>query len=311
MMKLRFDGKHVLGECVLWCDRTQQILWTDIPAATLWCYQPVTGATRSWPMPERLGSFALTEYRDWLLLGLASQLAYFHLESGQIVPLQQVEASIPSTRLNDGRCDRQGGFVFGTLNEHPDRAPIGSFYRLDSSLTLRRLALPQAAIPNSICFSLAGNVMYYCDSLTKTIRCCDYDQGVVANDRPFGDSLDLPGVPDGSMIDSEGFLWNARWGGACIVRIHPCGKEIDRVIDVPVEQPTCATFGGEAFQELYFTTAREGLSAAQLARTPQAGGLFSVSIPAVAGLAESRFKGIPAPVADVLATRHVYLENSF
>jgi L-arabinonolactonase len=290
-MKLHVDGQHMLGEGVLWCARTQRLLWTDIPAATLWSVAS-SGVVYSWPMPERLASFALTSDPDWLLLGLASRLVYFHLPSGQIKQqIVQVEAALPTTRTNDGRCDRQGRFVFGTMNEHPDQAAIGSFYRLNLDLTLERLPLPNVAIANSICFSPDGSRMYYCDSLTNAIRCCDYHaDGTIRHDRVFIEAVHDQGAPDGSLIDSEGFLWNANWGGARVVRFNPAG-EIDRVIAVPSEQPTCVAFGGAQLNQLHVTTARQDLSAAQLAHTPHAGGVFVRVVDDVVGLPESRFAG--------------------
>jgi len=104
------EAGNRLGEGVLWCPRAQALYWTDIHAATLWRYTPGDGGTRQWRLPERLASFALCEADGWLLLGLASQLAFFQLDSGLLLPIVEVEPGLP-TRLNDGVCDRQGRFV--------------------------------------------------------------------------------------------------------------------------------------------------------------------------------------------------------
>lgn len=130
-VKLIVDGKHELGECVIWCERSQSVYWTDIQASRLWNHRPADGALRSWNMPERLSVFALTAQPQRLLIGLASRLAFFDQVTEVITPICEVEPGLPTARLNDGRCDRQGRFVFGTLNEDRERAPIGSFYRLD------------------------------------------------------------------------------------------------------------------------------------------------------------------------------------
>ena len=34
------------------------------------------------------------------------------------------------------------------------------------------------------------------------------------------------GYPDGSTVDSEGFLWSCRWSGSCVVRFDPNGNLI-------------------------------------------------------------------------------------
>lgn len=291
---LLLDVRNALGECVLWCEQAQCLWWTDILASTLWRHTPETGATEHWPMPERLASFALTSDPDLLLLGLASRLAFYRISSGVVTPICTVESDLPSTRLNDGRCDRQGRFVFGTCNEAPGKAPIGSFYRLDAALRLERLPLAPAAIPNSICFSLDGQTMYYCDSLTRTIRCCDYgDLGSASgpsNDRLFAILEAGVAEPDGSAIDADACIWNAQWGGGRLLRYAPDGS-IDRIVPVPVTQPSCVAFGGRNFNELFISSARVSLDEGALAQEPQAGGVFHCVLDDVRGVPESRFAG--------------------
>jgi L-arabinonolactonase len=291
--RLAVDAHNQLGEGVLWCDRTQRVWWTDIQRATLWCHQPATGVTLTWPMPERLASFALTRRDDTLLLGLESRLAFFNLTTGVADTICDIEPELSTTRLNDGRCDRYGNFVFGTLNEEPQRKRIGSFYRLDAGLRLEKLPLGGVAIPNSICFSPDGSRMYYCDTTEGVIRCCDYGPGAgdVRNSRVFAE-VSGNGGPDGSTVDSRGGVWNAQWGGACVVRYRPDGT-VDRVIALPVSQPSCVCFGGSKLMRLYITTARDELTAEALETEAAAGGLFQVDAPEVRGLPESRFGGLP------------------
>lgn len=292
MMQLKIDAKNILGECVLWCERLQRLLWADIEGACLWSYYPASDEIFQWAMPERLACFALTDDDDQLLLGLASRLAYFQFSTSLITPVCDVESDLPTTRINDGRCDRQGRFVFGCFNQAPDAAAIGSFYRLNTDLSLERLPLSQAAVANSICFSPDGGTMYYCNSPDKVIRCCSYDpiSGAISEDRLFADLSDQPGEPDGSTIDAEGYLWNAQWGGRRVVRYLPDGQ-IARVLDLPVSQPSCVTFGGPALTALYISTARVSLSDTELAFQPQAGGIFYAELDDARGIPEQRFLG--------------------
>lgn len=292
MMQPFLDQRHELGECVLWCERTQRLLWTDIPAATLWSYSPSSGRSASWPMPERLCCFALTGSDDCLLLGLASGLAFFHFSSGRVERIVEVEADIPATRLNDGRCDRQGRFVFGMFNQEdgPKRA-LGGFYRLNGDQRLERLPLGNAAIANSICFSPDGRRMYYADSAARAIRCCDYDPAGGAPGAPqvFVGLDAAPGEPDGSCIDAEGFLWTTRWGAGQVMRFAPDGR-LDRVLELAAPQPSCPAFGGPGLSTLYVTSAWLGMTGADRAGAPLSGALFSQEL-AVRGLPESRFLG--------------------
>lgn len=288
-MNIVVDAANTLGECVLWCERIGRVLWTDIIEATLWTHVPATGVTERWPMPEPVASFALTADDDVLLLGLATGLAWYRFSSAECTRIVDVEAHLPSTRLNDGRCDRQGRFVFGTFNGASDpRHPIGSFYRLNVDLALERLPLQHTAIANSICFSRDGATMYYCDSQERVIRCCDYGD-TLANDRVFADLRGDPGEPDGSTIDADDHLWNAYWGKGCIVRYRPDGS-VERTVKLSAPQPTCVAFGGAAFDVLYATSARQWLSTAQLDVAPASGALFSQPVD-ICGLPEARFRG--------------------
>lgn len=296
MMDLVVDGRHVLGEGIVWDDRKGhgdgRLFWTDIESSELWAHVPATGALQRWPLPERLCSLALTDDDNRLLLALASGLAFFDLASGELDRICDVEAHLPITRLNDGRTDRQGRFVFGVFNQADNpKHPIGGFYRLNHDLTLERLPLGDVAIANSICFSPDGRTMYYADSATREIRCCDYDPvtGAVANLREFVAADAAPGDPDGSTIDADGFLWSTRWGAGQVVRFAPDGR-LDRGLMLPAPQPTCPAFGGAALDTLYVTSAAVGLRAGQLADAPKSGGIFAQRLK-IRGLPEVRFAG--------------------
>lgn len=286
------DVGNTLGEGIVWCERAQALYWTDIQAATLWRHRPANGETHTWVLPERLASFALCEADGWLLLGLASRLAFFHLDSAELRPIMPVEPAL-ATRLNDGTCDRQGRFVFGTLHEPRGggaKQPLGGFYRLRADLRLEKLPLAGVAISNSLAFSPDGGTMYYCDSPTRRIQCCDYGDQLGAV-RTFVQLDGSEGEPDGSTIDAQGGLWNAQWGLSRVVRYRPDGQ-IDHIVTLPASQPTRPAFGGPALDQLYVTSARDGLTPAVLQRQPHAGALFGADTGFV-GLPEPRFAGSP------------------
>jgi len=294
-VRVAVQAGNRLGEGVLWCDRAQALYWTDIHASMLWRYVPADGAVRSWPMPERLASFALCVADGWLLLALASRLAFFNVESGEVRGICALPIA-PDTRANDGACDRQGRFVFGTLHEpaHGAKQPVGPFLRLDADLTLHELPLPRVAIANSVAFSPDGGTMYFCDSLQKTIQRCDYGDTVGAAST-FVDLTSLDeGEPDGTAVDSLGGVWNAQWGASRVVRYLPDGRE-DRVVAVPTAQPTRPAFGGPSLSTLYVTSAHDGMTDAARSIDRHAGEVFAFE-PGFTGLREPRFAGDPDAV---------------
>lgn len=291
--ELLVDAQAKLGEGPLWCPVEQALYWTDIQSSTLSRWRAADGAVRVWPMPERLGSFAFCEQPGRLLLALASGVALFDLERGALLtPIVPVEPENSTTRLNDGRCDPQGRFVVGIYNQTPDEAPIGHFYRIgctDGALTVERLPLPKIGVANSLAFSPDGTRMYFTDSPTRQIWCVDYHaDGRLGEPRPFVKLGTHEGYPDGSTVDADGGLWNAQWRGNCVVRYDADGYETDRLA-LPASQITCPVLGGAGMDELFVTSARAGVTAAELVSEPAAGGLFRLRV-GRRGVAPHRFR---------------------
>lgn len=291
---LLVDARCILGEGIIWDPQRRLLLWTDIESAALWVYGGIAAPTRTWAVPHRLGSFALCD-SGRLLLGLAKGLFIAEFDGVAdtalaVTILVPVEPELPSTRINDGRTDRNGNFVFGTCNMNDDRAPLGSFYQYSTRHGLRRLPLDSVSIANSICFSLDGGTMYFCDSPKRRIMQCRYDadSAEVSQVRLFAEFGARQGLPDGSVIDAAGCLWNAEWGAGMVRRYTPAGA-IDREIVVPAKNPTCVAFGGGSLQDLYITSARQEMTPEELARTPHAGGVYRASVGDVRGQPDSMF----------------------
>ncbi|MEO7190822.1 MAG: SMP-30/gluconolactonase/LRE family protein [Vicinamibacterales bacterium] len=296
---LLVDSQCALGEGLVWCGARHAWIWTDIDGSRIWFHRPSDGRTASWRAPDRVGSFVLCE-SGGLLLALTNGLAMADIDlSGSEgadallggARLDSVEAEISTTRINDGRTDRHGAFVFGTYNE-PEDASIGSLYQYSTDRGLRRLDLGHVTTTNSICFSRGGETMYFCDSPQRRIMCCDYDsaRAAVSNVRTFVEFRVDQGMPDGSVIDTDGGLWNAEWGAGVVRRYDERGQ-ITHEVTVAATHPTCPAFGGAGLNDLAITSARKATPAAELARTPAAGGLFHTRVAGVRGIPESLFNG--------------------
>jgi L-arabinonolactonase len=269
------------------------VLWTDIQASSLWMHGGDTFTTRSWALPDRLGSFVICE-SGMLLLGLAKGLYLADIDAATgsdlpVTPVIAVEPDRPRTRINDGRTDREGNYVFGTFNEAEDGA-TGSFYQYSSRHGLRRLDVGGVTIPNSICFSLDGRTMYFCDSPLGRIMQCDYDAASAATSNVREFVRYTSGLPDGSVIDSNGYLWNAVWGAGTVRRFAPDGR-LDREIALPPKNLTCLCFGGPSGDHLYVTSSRQEMSEEEFARTPTAGSVYRVLPGDASGVPDALFRG--------------------
>jgi len=282
------DAKNELGEGVVWSPAHGEVQWTDIIGRRFWAYRPADGRSRSVALPDRLACFAPLGGSS-LLAGFAGGLELFDLESGARRPIAAIEPDLPTTRVNDGKLDRRGRLVFGTMDEDPSGArAIGQVYAYEGGASLQALA-SGVRISNSIAFSPEGRRMYFADTPTQVVRRYDYDldSGDIAGEWTFA-AVPGPGSPDGSTVDADGCLWNAEWGGGRIVRYTPDGR-VDRVIEFPCSQITCCAFGGARLDQLFVTTARAGLDAAALADQPLAGALFAIDDAGVTGLADTPF----------------------
>ena len=294
---LLVDAACTLGEGIVWDAKRGALCWTDIENSRLWMRAVGTGETHSWTLPARVGALAIAR-SGRLFLGFEKRLCLVDVDTSTDVPLNveelaAVESTLAHTRVNDGRTDRNGNFAFGTLNEAEDKAPLGSFYQYSMKHGLRRLDLGGAAIPNSICFSPDGGTMYYCDSLERRIMRCDYDAASahVAHKREFVCFADGDGLPDGSVIDARGCLWNATWGSGQ-VRCYDTSGSVETVIEVPTQNPTCPVFGGRDYSDVYITSSRQELTPELLRLTPHAGGVYHCRLDDVRGLPDELFPDV-------------------
>ena len=275
-----------LGEVPLWSPSRRVLYWIDVRKPALYCWAPDTGRVRALPLPEPVGSFCETG-RCRLLLALKSGLYFMDPDSGALQAWFDPEPQLPGNRLNDGKCDRQGRFWVGSMNDG-DRLPTGTLYSVRGD---GRAAghVSGITIPNSLAWSPDGKKMYFADTPARRILVYDFDpdDGVPANPRTFVDLAGHPGRPDGATVDAEGCLWSALVHAGQVVRYTPQGRE-DRVITLPVTGVTSCAFGGARMETLFVTTATQGLSEQALREQPLAGALFAVDA-GVSGIGETPF----------------------
>ena len=277
----------VLGEVPLWHPTENALYWIDLFKPAIHRLDIRDRKVKTWTPSEKLGSFALRAEGDLLIAG-RNGLSLFDPSNGDVEKIIDPEGGNTENILNDGRCDRRGRFWVGSMNRMMTRAS-GRLYRFGQ----RQLDVVAEGIwvPNSICWSPDDRRMYFADSHLRTIFAYEFDveSGTLGRRQEFVTMGNIPGVPDGSSVDSEGFVWNAVFDGGCLVRYAPDGR-IDRVVPLPVTRPSACTFGGPDLATLYVTTARFRLPPEKLATERSAGGLLAVDV-GVRGLPEPFFAG--------------------
>jgi sugar lactone lactonase YvrE len=234
--------------------------------------------------PEAPTTLGLTSRPDTLLVALASKVILWQPGNDARADFANPEQHRPGVRLNDGRPDPAGNFWVGSMRADGKPATEtdgGKLFRIaaDGTSSVEKRGI---GISNTFCWSPDQTRFYFGDTRANSISVWSYDasEGQISKERPFFAGFDRGG-PDGSAMDRDGFLWNCRYGGSCIVRVSPDG-EVDRIIEMPVTNITTCTFGGPQLKTLYITTARKE-------NERLAGSLFALAVD-VPGLPENHFR---------------------
>jgi sugar lactone lactonase YvrE len=270
-----------LGESPFWDTKTQTLYWVDIGKSRIHNHDPATGDNAVWPVPGVVSCLA-THAGGGLIMALKDGFYRISLDTRIATPIFIARDEPESNRFNDGRTDRQGRFWCGSMDRE-EKAATGGLYRLDHDGKAIRL-VDGVICSNALCWSPDGRVMYFGDSLPGLVWCWDFDpaSGAISNRRVFVEIPASEGMPDGATVDAEGYVWIAQWGGWRVVRYDPKGR-VDRVLMLPVSQPTCPAFGGPDLRTLYITSASIGIASPD--KEPMAGALFATDA-GVEGIAE-------------------------
>lgn len=286
--ELVINAQAILGEGSYWDQTAGRLYWVDIEGKQLRSYDPKTQGEKIYTFDKKISAAIPAAAGGWIL---ALQDGVYRF-SGQHPEelIAEVEPEFPRNRLNDAKCDSSGRLWFGTMSMDYVRG-AGSLYVMETDGQVRQV-FSGISISNGLAWDDQRGLMYYIDTPTRAVDVMDYDQqsGTAGNRRPVFQLPEGVGDPDGMTIDREGMLWVAHWGGGCVSRWNPHTGEQIGTVEVPAKNVTSCTFGGEALDELYITTARDGMSEEELQRWPLTGGLFKFST-GVQGVAANVFNG--------------------
>ena len=283
------DARNTTGESPLWSAREAALYWVDIPRGLVERWHPETGDRRTWQLPTAVGSIGLRE-RGGLVVALKNGFHLFDLATEALSFLCHPEPELTSNRLNDGKVSPEGRFWAGTMDERPEKEPIGSLYRLDADHRCARMA-DGVKVSNGLAWSPDGRTMYHSDSRGGAIfrHAYDAETGAIGEREIFVQMQPEWGRPDGGATDDEGCYWSCGVGAGRINRFSPAGEFI-QYVELPIMHPTMPCFGGPNGRRLYLTSHRENYSPAELSRTPQAGGVFMLE-PGAAGAPAAYYQG--------------------
>lgn len=288
-IEIVIDVKTTLGEGPLWDVEQQRLYFIDSFDGRVFRCTADGREVRSWDVPAKIGSIALRKDGNGAICSLANGFHTLDFGTGDCELIVDPEADKPNNRINDGKVDRQGRFVAGSMDTLEEGAN-GALYRLDPDFSLHTLDTG-IIVSNGPCWSPDDKTFYFADTWTGEIWAYDYDisDGSVSNRRTFA-KVDTSGggAADGSTVDAEGFVWNALVYDSKLVRYAPDGS-VDRVIDMPVKKVTSVNFGGPDLDILFVTS----MAKPPLPRFPgdgvQRGSVFAIHDLGVKGVPEPRF----------------------
>jgi sugar lactone lactonase YvrE len=279
-------GDHC-GEGAVWHAGEKALYWTDINRFLIHRFDEATHSVRTWMFDEPVTALTLTDRDNTLIAIFGSKAQFWQPSSNTLGRVLFRLPDWPTMRCNDARVDPCGSLWIGSMRNnvgvHGEKLEVafsdGVLYRIDPDGKVSEWK-HNVGISNTVTWSPARDLFYFADTPANIIYVFDYDNesGSIARERPFLAGFER-GLPDGSAVDARGFLWNARYGGGCVVGIAPDGT-VQRKIGLPVPNATTCTFGGVERRTLYITTAGLG---------PRlAGSLFAIRMDAE-GLPENHF----------------------
>ena len=266
--ELLFDAKATLGEGPAWDTKTQTLYWVDILEKRIYAGTEILAQ-----LDEFIGFLAPRKNGN-LIVGKRASFIDFDIASSQQTVLAALNESA-TNRINDGKCDPAGRLLAGTMDMN-EKDPTGSFYSFDGKQA--KALFRGVTISNGLAWSVDHKTFYYIDTPTREIKAFDYDvtTGELANPRVAIYIPDSLGWPDGMTSDMDGNLWIAMWGGAQVTKWNPNSGKLLEQISIPALHSSACVFGGKDRNELYVTSARKGMSDADLKKYPLSGGLFKV-----------------------------------
>ena len=284
------SSQNKLGETPIWAPEENALYWVDWGGRPTCRFELETDKFTTFPVNLPVTALARRAQGGWIAITQGGLYTWDPQTDAYNLLVGQPERDRPELRYNDATVDRQGRLLVGTVNMQDPFQPDGSLYRVDPDGSLHKLDTGYATA-NGIGLSPDGQTVYVADQRHNQIIALDYDtiSGTVSNRRLFACVPENEGMPDGLIVDAEGYIWSGHWAGWKLTRYDPDGK-IERQISFPVQHVISFAFGGKDLDELFVTTAWWDLTEEQRKQQPWAGDLLRIRT-GIKGLVEPDFAG--------------------
>jgi sugar lactone lactonase YvrE len=255
------------------------LYWCDITAGLIH-RSPVGGSPDgaddsviSLPAPVASFHLATVDGAPGLVVSLGDRVVLADREGSILRELAPIAHAHEGMRLNEGKVDPFGRWVTGSM-DLTRGDPDGAFYSVhaDGGLQVLRGGITTG---NGLEWSPDGSRIYFTDTGAESIYTGGYGaDGGITDVEVFHHGE----MHDGLVMDAEGDLWGAVYGGGVVVRYDPHGRERERFA-FPAPNLTSVAFGPAGSSTLYVTSARENLTEEQLVQHPLSGSVFALETP--------------------------------
>ena len=257
---IQTDSPEILIDCQdsnaenpLWHPHHQYLYWTDIPCGEMFRYFPHTDTYERIYQGEPVGGFTIQSDGSLLLFKTKGTVEIWN-EGETTTIIDSIPEAI-NTRFNDAIADPEGRVYSGIIATENTQ---GKLYRINLDGSYDVVA-EGFLLPNGMGFDRDYTHLYFTDSERGTIYRFDYDRatGDLSNQQTLIEIPKSEGVPDGLTVDNEDYIWSARWDGGHLYRYSRDGEEVMR-IELPTAKVSCVTFGGENYDRMFISTAKDG-----------------------------------------------------
>ena len=297
-----------LGESPCWHPQEQMLYWVDIPGKQVLRANVYMGSVETWDLPTEPGCIAPAS-AGGLVLALRDGIFRADTWGGPLQQIARLDINPANTRANDGKCDTQGRFWVGTMDE-TRQLKNAALYCVDARgpgqprVDCKVAPSWDKTTANGLAFSADDRTLYWGDSSSHTVWAWDFDATTanMAQQRPFIEVPAKPagwqpldagygGRPDGATVDAQGNYWVAMYEGQRVCQFAPDGSLL-ATLPTPLLCPTMVCLGGEDLKTLYVTSAGLHRSTAEQVAYPLSGTVLSIRVE-VAGLPVNFFHDAP------------------
>ena len=280
-----------LGESPFWHPHEKMLYWVDIACKKIVRTDALGGTVQTWAMPTEPGCIAPAK-NGGLVIAMRHGVFRAQEWAGELKQIATLDYDPAISRANDGKCDAQGRFWVGTVDESKAHRNA-SLFSIDCAspgpAVVQRKA-GNALTGNGLAWSPDGSTLYWADTSNHVIHAWDYEPhgNTLATHRiylqfapkPQGwtfENLSYQGRPDGAAVDVLGNYYTAMYEGRLVCKFAPDGTLLAEM-PTPAQCPTMVCFGGDDLKTLYLTSRRHGRSTAELEALPLSGCVFAMRV---------------------------------